>query len=846
MATNIDKNIGAGGVTDGIYQAGFEMPTEDGHIEVELAADSEDAAQEALEDALEIADEIKEAEFSKNLAEKLDEKDLDALGTELLDLYQEDLNSRQEWEKMYKEGLELLGLKMDERTEPWDGACGVYHPMLSEAVVRFQSETITETFPASGPVKTQIIGRQTKEKEDAAMRVQNDMNWRLTEEMPEYRQEHERMLYNLPISGSAFKKVYFDPALGRQTAVFLPAEDFVISYGLSDITTAQRYTHRMRKTENDIKKLQVAGFYRDVELGDPERIIDELTQEKDKLVGWSGQKDDRYQILEMHVELDLVGHEDEDGIALPYVVTINKANGKILSIYRNWEMDDEWKKKRDYFVHYQYIVGFGFYGFGLIHLVGGHAKSATSLLRQLVDAGTLSNLPGGLKSRGLRIKGDDSPIAPGEWRDVDVPGGAIRDNILPLPYKEPSQVLAGLLATIVEDGRRFASVADLKISDMSANAPVGTTLALIERSLKVMSAVQARVHAAMRQEFKLLKKIIQETTPDEYDYDVEPSRAVKEEDYEIVEILPVSDPNAATMAQRIMQYQAVMQLAQQFPTVYDAVELNREMVKTLGLKNADKLIPSKDTMKPKDPIAENMAVLMNKPVKAFAYQDHEAHIKVHTTAMQDPKIMMIVGQNPNAQLMQQAMQAHIAEHVAYAYRNEVEKMLGVQLPDPEQDLPPEVEYQLAGIVAQAADKLLAKDQNEMAQQQAAQQAQDPLIQMQMQELQLKGQELALKAKMHEDTMQVRLMEQAVKKEMEDARLKAQASVEGAKLGAKIAYDKDKLMSETRVSGAKIGVDIAKSHEQLRTQRIIARGQQTTQREVAASNRKTQQAKPKGE
>ena len=827
MATNVEKNIGAGGVTDGIYEAGFTLPMEDGEIEVELAADSEDAAQEAMEEALEMADEIKEAEFTQNLAEKIDEKELDALGSELLGLYEDDLNSRKEWERMYKEGLELLGLKIEERTEPWDGACGVFHPMLSEAVVKFQAETITETFPASGPVKTQIIGRCTKEKEDAAERVKNDMNWRLTEQMPEYRLEHERMLYNLPISGSAFKKVYFDPSLGRQTAVFLPAEDFVISYGLSDLQTAQRYTHRMRKTENEIKKLQVAGFYRDVDLGDPEQTVDDLTKEKDKLVGWSSQKDERHQILEMHVELDLPGYEDEDGIQLPYVVTINKANGAILSIYRNWEMDDEWKKKRDYFVHYQYIVGFGFYGFGLIHLVGGHAKSATSLLRQLVDAGTLSNLPGGLKSRGLRIKGDDTPIAPGEWRDVDVPGGAIRDNILPLPYKEPSQVLAALLNQIVEDGRRFASVADLKISDMSANAPVGTTLAIIERNLKVMSAVQARVHAAMRQEFKLLKKIIAETTSDEYDYDVEPSRAVKEEDYEIVEILPVSDPNASTTAQRIMQYQAATQLAAQAPQIFDLPELYRDMLKVLGLKNADKIIPSKEATKPKDPVAENMAVLMSKPVKAFAYQDHEAHIKVHTAAMQDPKLAMIIGQNPNAQLMQQAMQAHIAEHVAYAYRNELEKMLGVQLPDPEQDLPPEVEYQLAGVVAQAADKLLAKDQNEMAAMQAQQQAQDPLIQMQQQELQLKAQELQLKAKMHEDTMQVRLIEQQVKKELEDARLKAQASVEGAKLGAKIAYDKDKLSTDARVAGTKLGADIAKSKDQMRTQR-----------EIAAENRKS--------
>ena len=702
---------------------------EDIEVEVEIETDPE-SLPEALETAEEIIESISEESFSRNLAELVDDDALTTLSSELLESYKSDVSSRKEWEKMYKDGLELLGLKFEERTEPWDGACGVYHPILTEAIVKFQAESITETFPASGPVKTKIIGKTTKDKEQAAKRVQDDMNYRLTEEMTEYRQEHERMLWNLPIAGCAFKKVYYDPSLDRQVSMFIPAEDFVAAYGCSDLSTSERYTHRMRKSENEIKKLQVAGFYRDIDLEKPVGEQDDLLKEKDRLVGVDGSKDERYTVLEMHVDLDLPGYESQDGIALPYVVTMVKDTGHILSIYRNYDMNDPEKKKTEHFVQYNYIPGFGFYGFGLVHLIGSHAKSATSLLRQLVDAGTLSNLPGGLKSRGLRIKGDETPIAPGEWRDVDVPGGSIRDNLLPLPYKEPSGTLYQLLNTIVEEGRRFAAVNDLKISDSSANAPVGTTLALLERSMKVMSAVSARIHAAMRIEFKLLKKLIREATDKAYPYDVEPDRYIKQADYDVTEVLPVSDPNASTLSQRVVQYQAVMQLAQQNPQLYDMVELNKEILGVLGLKNVDKLIPSAKEQKPKDPVSENMAIIMSKPVKAFAYQDHEAHIRTHMSAMQDPKLAMLIGQNPNASLIQNALQAHVAEHLAYQYRIEVEKMMGTQLPDPEKELPPEVEYSLSGLVAEAGDKLLQKNQAEAQQQQAQQQAQDPVLQIQ--------------------------------------------------------------------------------------------------------------------
>ena len=790
-------------IDKGIYETvEATAPVKDANKEVEVEIVADD-----IEDAVEMADAVidsfKKNNFSKNLAETIDDNTLNKLSIELMDSYDGDLNSRSEWEKTYKDGLELLGLKFEERTEPWDGACGVFHPMLTEAIVKFQAESITETFPATGPVKTQIVGKLTEEKEQAAKRIKDDMNYRLTEEMPEYRQEHERMLWNLPIAGSAFKKVYFDPSLDRQVSMFIPAEDLVVSYGASDLSTAERCTHRMRKTENELLKLQASGFYKDVDLDEPSNERDDLLKEKDKLVGIDGSKDERYTLLEMHVEIHISEAKDGD-LALPYVITILKDTGEILSIYRNWNESDETKKKREHFAHYNYIPGFGFYGFGLVHLIGSHAKSATSLTRQLVDAGTLANLPGGLKSRGLRIKGDETPIAPGEWRDVDVPGGTIKENLLPLPYKEPSPTLYNLLNTIVEEGRRFAAVNELKISDSSANAPVGTTLALLERSLKVMSAVQARIHASMKTEFKLLKNIIKESGSIAYPYEVDPSRIVKTKDYDFVEVLPVSDPNASTLSQRVVQYQSVMQLAQQNPELYDMVELNKEILKVLGLKNIDKLVPSAKEQKPIDPITENMNILMSKPVKAFAYQDHEAHITTHLNALRDPKIAMLIGQNPKASLIMNALHAHVAEHTAYAYRNQIEELTGVPLPDPEKALPAEVEFTLSGVVSKASDKLLQKNQSQQAQQQAQQKAQDPVLQIQKEELGLKNKELDLKKQIHEDTMNVRMMEQETKKELESQRLASQERTEGAKLGAKITMDNKKATLQQGLEGAKLG------------------------------------------
>ena len=793
-------------IDKGIYQtseatAPIKEANED--VQVEIVADD---IEDAVEMADAVIDSLKKNDFSKNLAETIDDDTLNYLSSELMNSYEGDLNSRSEWERTYKDGLELLGLKFEERTEPWDGACGVYHPILTEAIVKFQAESITETFPATGPVKTQIIGKLTEDKEQAAKRIKDDMNYRLVEEMPEYRQEHERMLWNLPIAGSAFKKVYFDPSLDRQVAMFIPAEDLVVSYGASDLTTAERCTHRMRKTENELLKLQNSGFYKDIDLDEPSNERDDLLKEKDKLVGIDGSKDERYTLLEMHVEINIPEAKDGD-LPLPYVITLLKDTGEILSIYRNWEESDESKRKREHFVHYNYIPGFGFYGFGLVHLIGSHAKSATSLIRQLVDAGTLSNLPGGLKSRGLRIKGDETPIAPGEWRDVDVPGGSIKENLLPLPYKEPSPTLYNLLNTIVEEGRRFAAVNELKISDSSANAPVGTTLALLERSLKVMSAVQARIHASMKTEFKLLKNIIRDSGSIAYPYEVDPSRIVKTKDYEFVEVLPVSDPNATTLSQRVVQYQSVMQLAQQNPDLYDMVELNKEILKVLGLKNIDKLVPSAKEQKPADPVTENMNILMSKPVKVFAYQDHEAHITAHLNAMKDPKIAMLIGQNPKASLIMNALHAHVAEHTAYAYRNEIEKLTGVPLPDPDKALPAEVEFNLAGVISKASDKLLQKNQAQQAQQQAQQKAQDPVLQIQKEELGLKSKELDLKKQIHEDTMNVRRMEQETKKELESQRLASQERTEGAKLGAKITMDNKKATLQQGLEGAKLGAKI---------------------------------------
>jgi hypothetical protein len=696
--------------------------------------------------AIDLMPEDEEPAFDANLAEYMDEGELEKLGSDLVGEFESDISSRKDWVDMYVRGLEVLGMKYEERTEPWTGACGVFSTLLTEAAVRFQSETIIETFPAQGPVKTQIIGAIDKMKEEAAERVRTDMNFQLVDGMPEYRPEHERMLFNLGLAGAAFKKVYFDPSLGRQTSIFCPAEDVIIPYGSSGARTAERVTHVMRKTKNDVRKLQVAGFYRDVELGEPVILHNDVEKKKAEEQGYSVTDDERYQFLEMQVDYDMPGYEDEDGIALPYIVTIDKGTNKVLSVYRNWKEEDEKKLKRQHFVQYDYVPGFGAYGFGYIHLIGGYARAGTSIIRQLVDAGTLSNLPGGLKSRGLRIKGDDTPIAPGEFRDVDVPSGTVRDNIMTLPYKEPSQVLAALLDRITEEGRRLGSIADMNISDMSANAPVGTTLALLERQLKTMSAVQARVHFSMKQEFKLLKEIIRNNTPGDYEYvpNGGDPRA-KREDYDMVEVIPVSDPNSSTMAQRIMQYQAVIQLSQSAPQIYDLPQLHRQMIEVLGVRNADKLVPIAEDMKPRDPISENMAFLTGKPTKAFIYQDHDAHIAVHSSMMQDPMIMGQMGQNPMAQQMQASIMAHIAEHVAFQYRNQIQERLGATLPAPNAEMPEQVEVQLAKLVAQAAQQLTQIHQGEAAQKQAQQQAQDPIVQMQQQELQIKMQDAQTKA-----------------------------------------------------------------------------------------------------
>jgi hypothetical protein len=742
-------------------------------------------------------------EFNTNLAEDMDEGQLTELSGDLVGEYDADINSRKDWLTTYVDGLELLGLKVEDRTEPWPGACNVYHPLMTEALVKFQAETMMETFPAAGPVKTQIIGKQTKEKEDAAERVKNDMNYQLTDMMPEYRPEHERMLWGLGLAGNAFKKVYYDPSFERQVAMYVPAEDIVVPYGASSLETAERVTHVMRKTKNELKKLMVAGFYKDVDLGEPFLDIDEAEKKIAEKLGFNPTEDDRYKILEMHVNLDLENGDSEDGIALPYIVTIEKGTGTILAIRRNWNPDDDRKLKRNHFVHYGYIPGFGFYCFGLIHLIGAFAKSGTMILRQLVDAGTLSNLPGGMKSRGLRIKGDDTPIAPGEWRDVDVPSGAIRDNILPLPYKEPSQVLNQLMNQIIEEGRRFASAADMKVSDMSANSPVGTTLAILERTLKVMSAVQARIHYAMKQEFKLLAGIIRDYTPADYSYDPEVGdRKAKQSDYDCCEVIPVSDPNAATMSQKVVQYQAVMQMAQANPQIYDLVELNRQMLEVLGVKNIGKLVPNAEDKKPKDPVSENMDIINGKPAKAFIYQDHQAHLAVHMAAMQDPKLMQMMSQNPQAQMIQAAALAHINEHIAFEYRKQIEEQLGVPLPTPDENLPEDVEVELSRLTAQAAQKLLAKDQAEVQQQQAQQQQQDPIIQMQQQELQLKAQDLQIRAQKSQADIEI----EQQRLELEKEKIASHERLEGAKLGAQATKEKQKADSDKVVQGIKLGME----------------------------------------
>jgi len=688
-------------------------------------------------------------DFNANLAESMDEQELQSLASELLGDFDADIASRKDWMQTYVDGLELLGMKIEERSEPWEGACGVYHPLLSEALVKFQSETMMSTFPAAGPVKTQIVGKETPAKKEAAIRVQDDMNYQLTDVMQEYRPEHERMLWGLGLSGNAFKKIYFDPHLGRQVSIYVPSDDLVVPYGASNLEAAERITHVMRKTENELRRLQVAGFYRDVDLGEPQMTMDEVEKKIAEKMGFRANSDDRFKILEMNVHLDLKGYEHKEdgeltGIALPYIVTIEKGTQTVLGIRRNWEPDDEMYSPRQHFVHYGYVPGFGFYCFGLIHLIGAFAKSGTSLIRQLVDAGTLANLPGGFKARGLRVKGDDTPIAPGEWRDVDVPSGTIRDNLLPLPYKEPSQTLIQLLGQIIDEGRRFANTADLQISDMSGQAPVGTTLAILERTLKTMSAIQARIHYSMKQELRLLKHIIAAYTPEEYNYEPDVgSRRAKKSDYDNVDVIPVSDPNASTMAQKIVQYQAVLQLAQGAPQLYNLPLLHRQMLDVLGIKNAEKLVPMDEDQKPTDPVTENQNVLRMKPVKAFLYQDHQAHIMVHMSAMQDPKIQSLLQGNPMAQQMQAMMMSHVNEHLGFQYRRQIEEQLGMSLPPQfdesgeEVPMDPEVEARLSPLLAQASQQLLNMNKGQQAQQQAQQQMQDPLVQIQMQELQIK-------------------------------------------------------------------------------------------------------------
>jgi len=763
-------------------------------LEIEIV-DPEEVNIHMDEMDIEIKKSKDEDKFNKNLAEDMDERELLMIASELIDDFEDDCTSRKDWIQTYVDGLELLGMKMEERSEPWEGACGVYHPLLSEALVKFQAETMMSMFPAAGPVKTQIIGKETQAKKEAATRVSEDMNYQLTDKMKEYRPEHERMLWGLGLSGNAFKKVYYDPHMRRQVSLFVPAEDIVVPYGASNLESAERVTHVMRKTENEVIRLQAAGFYREVDLGEPANVLDEVEKKIAEKMGFRASTDDRFKLLEMHVDLVVDSDEYDDGIARPYIITIEKNTNIILAIRRNWEPEDETFQKRQHFVHYGYVPGFGFYYFGLIHLIGAFAKSGTSLIRQLVDAGTLSNLPGGFKTRGLRVKGDDTPIAPGEFRDVDVPSGTIRDNLMALPYKEPSQVLISLLTMIVEDGRRFANTADLQISDMSGQAPVGTTLAILERTLKVMSAVQARIHYSMKQELGLLKNIIAAYAPEEYDYEPEEGdRRAKKADYAMVEVIPVSDPNASTMAQKIVQYQAVMQLAQQTPQIYNMPLLHRQMLDVLGIKNANKLVPMDEDQVVTDPVSENQNLLMMKPVKAFLTQDHQAHITVHMSAMQDPQLQKLMQGNPLAQQIQSAAMAHINEHLGFDYRRKIEQQIGMALPPQKdasgEDIPmdPQVEAQLAPMLAQAAQRLLQQNQAQAAAQQAQEKQQDPIIQMQQQELALKGQEQQRKAA----------------KDLSDANFKAE----------QLKIDKLRLLAQHETSKGQQKNDLVKTAAQL--------------------------------
>ncbi len=807
-------------VEKGLYAApeGMDEMLEGDKPEAELEIEIVNPDMVTLDDgSMEItiipdADDSDLLPFDGNLAEALDDGQLAGLAEDLLGLIDADIESRKDWADTFVKGLDVLGFKYEERTEPWEGACGVYSTVLAEAAIRFQAETMSETFPASGPVKTKIIGQETKEKEEAALRVKADMNYELTENMVEYRPEHERLLYSLGLAGSAFKKVYFDPNLGRQVAIYIPAEDVIIPYGASHIETAERVTHVMRRTKNELKKLQVAGFYRDVDLGEPQPYHSDIEKRKAEEGGFSLTDDDRYSVYEVHADLIIDGvDEDEDEIAKPYVVTIERGTSEVLSIRRNWNPDDPLMLKRQHFVHYVYVPGFGFYGLGLIHIIGGYARAGTSLIRQLVDAGTLSNLPGGLKSRGLRIKGDDTPIEPGEWKDVDVPSGSIRDNIMPLPYKEPSQTLLALLNQITTEGRRLGAISDMNVSDMSANAPVGTTLALLERTLKPMAAVQARVHYAMKQEFKMLKALMAEYAPLEYDYKpVRGEVTARQEDYMMVDVIPVSDPNSSTMAQRVVQYQAVLQMAQSAPQIYDLPQLHRQMIEVLGVKNADKLVPTTDDVKPTDPVSENMAALVGKPVRAFIYQDQDAHIATHMAFMQDPQVAQMIGQNPQAQQIMASLQAHIAEHLGFKYRKQIEERLGVALPPPGEELPEEIEVNLSRLVADAGKQLTQANQQQAAQQAAQQQQQDPMFQLQQQELQVKAQEVQRKAAKDQVDAQIKQEEQKRKltKDMVDAKLEEQRiELEKLEVGIDAKKAGVKLRAETRAAQNKADLEV---------------------------------------
>lgn len=748
----------------------------------------------------------------QNLAEVIDDAVLQSMASELIADFKADQESRSDWARAYVKGLDLLGMKVEDRQQPWAGASGVFHPILTEAVVRFQAQAMGEIFPPAGPVRTKIVGKDDTEKKQQAVRVENEMNYLLTEEMSEYRDEMEQMLFKLPIAGSAFKKVYYDPLMERPCSMFVPSEDFVVSYGASDLKTCPRYTHVMKKTSNDVLQLQVNGFYRDVDLPDPEPDYSDIKQKYDELDGEEAviEDDDRHTILEMHVDMNMPEEfDDPDGIARPYVITIDKTSSEILSIRRNWYEDDEKKKKRMHFVHYRYLPGLGFYGTGLIHLIGGLAKSATSILRQLIDAGTLSNLPAGLKARGLRIKGDDAPLMPGEFRDVDVPGGAIRDSITFIPYKEPSSVLYSLLGNIVEEGRRIGSVADVQVGDTNPQAPVGTTLALMERSMKVMSGVQARLHAALKQELRILAKIIHDNMSEDYSYQIEGEFSRTKDFDGRVDVIPVSDPNAATMSQRVMQYQAALQLAQQAPQLYDMGKLHRQMLEVLGISEAAEIIKLPDDIKPKDPVTENMAILKQEPVKAFMYQDHEAHIQVHMSAMQDPKIQQIVGQSPFAGAIQSAMAAHITEHVAYQYRKEIQLQLGVEMPSEDQPLPEDTEEEISRLAAEAAQKLLGKNQAEVAQQQAEEAAKDPLTQIQQRELQIKEAELKHKIEMDRASLDLDATTKIGNLDLQAERIKSENKRAGASIGARIATELDKEQRKDKREGAKLGLEIAK-------------------------------------